>query len=382
MLSSNFRVVVIGGGIIGCLSAWFLRRRGAEVVVVERREAGREASWAGAGILCPIHPWLYPDSLTHLVQISLSMYPSLCAELEAESGIASEWTRSGLLMPLFPGDKSRHRTQALAWSKRFGWTVEDLDAPSARQQEPALAADVQGALLWPEVAQVRNPRLLQAVRLAMLRAGVLLRERTEVVGLDRSNGQLNGVILANGQALEADAVLLAAGSWSGELMARFGMSLPVEPVKGQMLLLHGKPAHIRHIIKHDDAYLVPRQDGRILVGASLERVGFNRDISSSVTSSLLATAKRMFPSLAALPIERQWTGFRPGTPDGLPYLGPVPSVAGLWVASGHYRNGVVLAPVTAEIISRWMLGEAPDISLADFRPDRPVRKVEKIGLPE
>jgi len=381
--AGEFRIIIVGGGIIGCLTAWYLRRLGATPVIIERGRIGHESSWAGAGILCPIQPWLYPDSFTRLVEASLSMYPALNDALLEKTGMPIEWLQSGLLVPFFPDDAINYRQQALDWSRRFGWRVEDLDAPSVRQCEPALADDACGALLWPEVGQVRNPRLLQAVRRALDIDGVEIREQAQVVGVtEDSDGRVRGVLLADHSQLQADAVLLAAGSWSGKLAQHIGLSIPVEPVKGQIVLLKAEPGRIRHIIKHDAAYFVPRADGRVLVGASMERVGFRRGNTEAVVQALLAAMARIAPALQDAEVEQQWMGFRPGSPDGLPFLGPVSGRPGLWVATGHYRNGVALAPATAEIISRWMLGEAPALDMSDFRVGRMIRESRSVGYPD
>ncbi|MDQ6999816.1 MAG: glycine oxidase ThiO [Mariprofundus sp.] len=376
------RVVVIGGGVIGCLTALYLQRLGANPVVLEKGKTGSESSWAGAGILCPIHPWLYPDSFTHLIDDSLARYPALNDMLLELTGMEIEWRNNGLLIPFFADDHIHHRDQALAWSDRFGWPVEELDAAQTREHEPAISASVNGALLWPEVGQVRNPRLLAAVRKALEICSVVVREQAEVVALEKSaDGAICGVRLAAGEIIAADAVLLAAGSWSGELAQQIGMILPVEPVKGQIVLLKDQPGKVNHIIKHDDAYLVPRIDGHILVGASMERVGFQRGTSDDVVNRLLESTWRIMPGLKGGDIVQQWMGFRPGTPDGMPYLGPVDEYPGLWIATGHYRNGVALAPGTAELMSRWIMGESPQLDMFDFRVNRPVVEKEKVGFP-
>ncbi len=382
-MKSNERVIVVGGGIIGCLTALYLHRLGARPVVLERGTVGQESSWAGAGILCPIHPWLYPDSFTHLINYSLALYPDLHRELVATTGIDSQWRNNGLMIPFFADDRVHHRDAALRWSARFQWPVEQLDRQQCCTQEPTISPDVEGALRWPEVGQVRNPRLLTAVRKAMALEGVPIREQSPVAGLQfGGRGEVRGVVLAGGEVIEAEMVLLAAGSWSGELGAASGLSLPIEPVKGQIVLIKDEPERVRHIIKHDNAYLVPRVDGHILVGASMERVGFQRGTTRETIDALLAATWRMHPALKQARIVREWMGFRPGTPDGMPYLGPVREHAGLWVSSGHYRNGVALAPGSAELISRWMMGVQPEVDLHDFRVDRPLQPRAAIGLPE
>ncbi len=376
------RVVVIGGGIIGCLTALYLHRLGASPVILEKGKTGRESSWAGAGILCPIHPWLYPDSFTHLIDDSLARYPDLNDMLLELTGMDIEWRNNGLLIPFFSDDCIHHRDQALAWSERFGWPVEELDSTQTCEHEPSISASVNGALLWPEVGQVRNPRLLAAVRKALEICNVAVQEQTEVVALEKhADGAICGVRLAGGKSIAADAILLAAGSWSGELAQQIGLILPVEPVKGQIVLLKDTPGMVNHIIKHDDAYLVPRIDGHILVGASMERAGFQRGTSDDVVSRLLESTWRMMPGLKGADIAQQWMGFRPGTPDGMPYLGPVDEHPGLWVATGHYRNGVALAPGTAELMSRWIMGKPPQLDMFDFRINRPLQTSSAVGFP-
>jgi len=375
------QVVVIGGGIIGCLTACFLKRRGADVVVLERGKAGQEASWAGAGILCPIHPWLYPDSFTHLIDASLAMYPDFQAELEADTGMSIEWKKSGLLVPFFDDDTTHHKQAAVDWSARFNWHIEQLDSVQTCQLEPTLSNQVIGSLRWPEVAQLRNPRLLQAVRIWMQKFGVELHEYADVSSLLTKQDVVTAVQCADGQRFEADQVLLASGSWSGELASQLGFELPIKPVKGQIILLKGQGGLMKSIVKHDDAYFVPRADGRILVGASMEFVGFERGNTVQVTDQLMASMQKIAPGLKDLEVEHQWMGFRPGSPDGLPYLGAVPNLKGLWVASGHYRNGVALAPITAEVMSRKMLGEPVDIDCSDFAVNRMRVNEQAIGFP-
>lgn len=377
----TIRVAIVGGGVIGCLTAWMLKQQGAEPVIFERGSIGMEASWAGAGILFPIHPWLYPDSFSSLIQASLAMYPAMQKEIAEISGISTEWIRTGLLIPFFQEDSTDHREAALAWSRRFGWKVETLSPELACVEEPALADKTSGALLWPEVAQIRNPRLMKAIYKLLEISRIEIREQSEVIGLVEKGGNVCGLRLAGEQVVEADAVLLAAGSWSGLLARQWGVHLPVDPVKGQIILLADKPGILKHIVKHDDAYFVPRLDGRILVGASMESAGFRRGNTVSVVYSLLSALRRILPGLEYAEIERQWTGFRPGSPDGLPFLGPVPARPGLWVACGHYRNGVALAPVTARLISRWMMGREPEQDMSMFRVDRELEPSAALGYP-
>lgn len=374
-------VAVVGGGIIGCLTACYLKQLGVDVTLLERGETGRESSWAGAGILCPIHPWLYPNAFTHLIDASLAIYPDFQADIEAKTGISIEWKKSGLLIPFFDDDKVDHWQAAIDWSNRFGWKVEQLNTTETLEHEPSLSSQTRKSLLWPEVGQLRNPRLLKAVRVWMGQLGVETVEYAEVTGLLKRGDATTGVTCTDGRKVEADQVLLAGGSWCGELAGKMGFELPVEPVKGQIVLLKGEPGLMHSIVKHDDAYFVPRADGRILVGASMEYVGFERGTTDKVIGSLMASMSRIAPGLKACEVEEQWMGFRPGSPDGMPFLGPVASIPGLWVASGHYRNGVALAPITANLMSMWIAGIKPAMDLSTFAVDRPVVQSPKVGFP-
>ncbi len=375
-------VAVVGGGIIGCLTACYLKQLDVDVTLVERGETGRESSWAGAGILCPIHPWLYPDSFTHLIDASLAIYPGFQADIEAKTGISIEWKKSGLLIPFFDDDKIDHWQAAIEWSEKFDWKVEQLNTAETLEHEPSLSSQTQKSLLWPEVGQLRNPRLLRAVRVLMEQLGVTTVEHAEVTSLLKVEDRVSGVACANGRKIEADQVLLAGGSWCGELARQMGFELPVQPVKGQIVLLRGEAGLMHSIVKHDDAYFVPRVDGRILVGASMEYVGFERGTTDEVIGQLMASMARIAPGLKGLEVEQKWMGFRPGSPDGMPFLGPVASMPGLWVASGHYRNGVALAPITAEIMSQWMVGNGPEMDMSTFAVDRPVDNSATVGFPE
>jgi len=377
------RVAVIGGGVIGGLTACYLKERGADVLLLERGNMGRESSWAGAGILCPIHPWLYPDAFSELVNASLLLYPEFQKRLESQTGMSIQRIESGLLIPFFGDEGSNHWQAAIDWSERFGCQVEQLDSSGTLKQEPTLSPSIEKSLYWPGVGQLRNPRLLQAVEKRLVQLGVEVVEDAEVTGLLREGeaGAVSGLVTTDGRSFAANQVLLAGGSWSGDLAKQMGFELPVAPVKGQIVLLKGEPGAMTGIVKHDDAYFVPRTDGRVLVGASMEFVGFERGTTDDVVSGLLGSTRRIAPGLADCEVEHQWMGFRPGSPDGMPYLGPVESIPGLWVASGHYRNGVALAPITAELMSNWMMGEKPDMDLSTFAVDRPTVQSAKVGFP-
>lgn len=379
-------VLVVGGGIIGTLTALELARRGVRAAVVERGRPGGEASWAGAGILSPIYPWRYPEALGHLVNRSLALYPELAARLKAVSGIDPQLRYTGLIVPVFAAAEWADLAPALPWSERFGWRAERLTGREARRVEPCLAEGVAGAVFWPEVGQVRNPRLARGAEAAARAAGVVFHTGAEVTGFVRRRvggsgaGRVTAVRTASGN-LAAGRFLLAAGSWSGDLAREAGLDLPVAPVKGQILLLKSEPGRLSRIVKHDRAYLVPRADGRVLVGATMEMAGFDRRTTLSALHFLSGALLAMAPGLADAEVERHWMGFRPGTPDGLPYLGPAPGLEGVFVAAGHYRNGVILAPATAEAMACLLTGQAPPVPLSAFAVDRPRVADARVGFP-
>ncbi len=373
-------VLVVGGGIIGTLTALALAGRGARVAVAERGRPGREASWAGAGILSPIYPWRYPEALSRLVNRSLALYPDLAARLEAVSGVDPQLRRTGLIVPVFAASEWADLAPALPWSERFGWRAERLNAHEARRVEPALADGVAGAVFWPDVAQVRNPRLARGAEAAARDAGVTYHTGADVTGFIRKGGRVTAVRTATG-TLKAGRFLLAAGSWSGGLAREAGLDLPVAPVKGQILLLKAEPGRLARIVKHDRAYLVPRADGRILVGATMEMAGFDRRTTLEALHFLSGALLSMAPGLAGAEVERHWMGFRPGTPDGLPYLGKAPGLDNVFVAAGHYRNGVILAPATAEAMACLLMEETPPVSLDAFAVDRPKVADAEVGFP-
>ncbi|MFQ5508684.1 MAG: glycine oxidase ThiO [Leptospirillia bacterium] len=373
-------VLILGGGIIGTLCAIELARKGAVVHVLERSAPGRESSWAGAGILSPIYPWNYPDALSHLVNRSLSLYPALVEWLAEVSGTDPQHRKSGLIIPVFHTSEWAALSGAGSWSRRFGWVMERLDRTAARTVEPCLGEDMAGGLYWPDTGQIRNPRLIRAAEAAARHLGVVFHSGEEVIGIERRDRRVTGARTPGGH-YTADKVLIATGSWSGGVAESAGFSLPVSPVKGQILLLKTAPGTLRRIVKHDQAYLVPRADGRILVGATMEMAGFDRHTTVEAMHFLFGAVRAMTPVLSGAEVEKHWMGFRPGTPDGLPFLGRAPGTDNLYVAAGHYRNGVILAPATAEAMACMIDDKTPPVALDAFAVDRQAQAHATLGLP-
>ncbi len=322
-------VVVVGGGLLGCAVALEVARRGLAVEVLERAIVGAEASSAAAGILAPRLEAHGREPLRSIGVESLAMYPEWVASLGADVGFA----RTGLLKIVRAGDPTDSPDVEAVW----------LDADAARHAEPGLANDVLGAWLLPDEATLDPRRLLPAVQAAAQAAGVRFRTGEEVASVDA-----DGVTLVSGARVDG-RVVVCAGAWTAKVPGL--RPLPVRPVRGQLVALSGEP--VRHVMFGAGGYLVPRADGRVIAGSTVEEVGFSRGVTAGGVRAVLGTAIALVPDLASASFDGAWSGFRPGTPDDLPVIG---EVDGVWVASGHYRNGILLAPLTA----KWMADAVVD----------------------
>lgn len=357
------KAVVIGGGLIGMLSAYELVKAGWQVELIEKGRLARESSWAGGGILSPLYPWRYADPITELARWSQEHYPELVQALYKESGVDPEWTRSGLLML-----DTVDREKALEWADHFNYTLEELSGDALRQCEPALNPKAKHAFWMASVAQVRNPRLIRSLKQSLLGRGVAIHENREVKRLLLRDGRVSGVV-AEGDERRADVVIIAAGSWSGHLLTALGLQtekrVEIRPVRGQMLLFKSPPGLVKRIILSERHYVIPRRDGRILVGSTMEEAGFDKNTTDEAREELLEAAYLLVPALADVPLERQWAGLRPGSPKGVPYIGEHPEIKGLFVNSGHFRNGVVMGPASARLVVDLIEKKSP---ILDPRP--------------
>ncbi len=352
---------IVGGGIIGLLSARELHAAGESVVVIDRQTVGQESSWAGGGILSPLYPWRYPAPVSALARWSQGRYPALARDLLARTGMEVEWTPSGMLYC-----DSADSDQALAWARVEGAVVQTVDIPWAHEKVPGLAPGLGQGLWMPEVAQIRNPRLLSALCADLRQSGVEFLENITVQGFTARQGRLT-TLRTNRGDIETQACLVAAGAWSGDLLASTELPLPITPVKGQMLVLSAQSLPLDTLLIKDHHYLIPRRDGRVLVGSTLETSGYVKSTTEAARTELLQAAVEMIPALAGCPVERQWAGLRPGSPTGVPYIGEHPNITGLFVCAGHFRNGIVLAPASARLAADLMLGRAPTLDLGQFQ---------------
>lgn len=356
--------MIIGGGISGMLVARELCAEQVSVTIIEQAaQTGRESSWAGGGIISPLYPWRYDTSVNRLAQWSQQVYPQLCEELFAETGIDPEWTQTGLLIMTDDIESAR------CWSGQFGQSMEVVESRRIQEVEPAFS-DPEGTGVWlPDIAQVRNPRLVKALRAFLEKQGVRFITGTEVEGFAHNDGRISGITTRSEQ-LAADRVVVASGAWSQQLLLKLGQHVPkVEPVLGQMLLFQTTPHLITRMVLSEQRYIIPRRDGRVLVGSTVERVGFNKHTTDVAYQELHAAALKLMPVLAEWPVEAHWAGLRPGAPQGIPYIYEHPEISGLYVNCGHYRNGVVLGPASAHLLVDQMLNRPPIVDIAPYLLD-------------
>lgn len=354
--------IVIGGGIMGLLTAYYLDAAGEKVILVEQGKLGRESSWAGGGILSPLYPWRYPDPVNDLAAWSQRQYPELVNQLAEKSGIDAQWIQSGMLV-MDPEEMAK----ATGWADSNDVNLEIISDEQSKQLIPGINDKFSGgSSIWmPDIAQVRNPRLLKALIKTLRKTQVEILEETPVTDLCIESETVVGV-RSNNQTLGGDSVTVACGAWSSEVLRQWLPSLNVEPVRGQMILYKASPQILNPMILKDSHYLIPRKDGRIIVGSTLEFVGFNKEITEEAKQKLSAFANDLLPTLKNYPIEHHWSGLRPGNSVQIPFISKHPNIEGLFVNTGHYRNGVVTAPASAMLCVDLILSRPPILEVKSY----------------
>ncbi len=341
---------------IGLASAWALQQAGYRVSLVDAGPIGRQASWAGGGILFPIYPWKYPPAVQALAQRGRALYAEFCRQVDNVSGIDSQYRQTGLCLL----DESE-------FDAARAWCVAHDEPVGQAGHAEAGAGLTAPALVLPGIAQVRNPRLCRSLQAALVAGGARVIEHAPVERIFSENGRFAGFETAGG-LIRARQGVVAAGAWSAALLKPW-IDLPIYPVKGQIILLRGAPGLLNRILIKNGRYVIPRADGRILVGSTLENTAFEQTVGGDVAVHRQAAPADMMPALGDLPLEHHWAGLRPATRDELPFVGAIPALDGLYINAGHFRNGVVSAPASAEALLRCLsgAGKAGDRALAPTR---------------
>ena len=341
--------IIIGGGIIGMLTARNLHLAGCKVTLLEKSDTGKESTWAGGGIVSPLYPWRYPDSVTQLASWGQANYEILCNTLLENTGIDPEYTKNGLLI-LAPEEEQ----QALQWAQEHAAKLETLTAGEVDRIEPAMKNTGKTGIWMENIAQVRNPRIAKALRAEIDRLGIEIFPDAEAIGFNIEKNRISGVKTAQG-LMKADQYAVCTGAWTGQFLKPLGMEIAVKPVQGQMILFKANPGDISRIVLETDRYIIPRRDGRVLFGSTVEHVDFDKQVTESAKKELHDIAVERFPVLRDKPIEHHWAGLRPGSPDGVPVISQHPDFANLFINAGHFRNGVVLAPGSCQLMTEIML---------------------------
>jgi len=363
-------VVVIGGGIVGCAVARSAARAGLTVIVAERGRSGREATWAAGGMLSPFGEAADPGPFFRLAVESLRRYPDFVRGVEEESGVSVGLLDSGKLELALDEDGETGLRNRLEWLEAADVRLRWLTSAEVLEREPTLTHQVRCGLLLEDEAQVDNRLLGSALAEAARKVGARILEGTPVRKLLREGDRVKGVRTEDGEAIEARRVVVAAGAWSGRI-ENLPRPLPVRPVRGQMLSLGAAPGTLGIVVARSHTYLIPRAGGEVIVGSTMEEAGFRSRTTARAVAGLLEAALDTAPGLAESPLLESWAGLRPGTPDDLPILGTDPDVEGLVYATGHFRNGILLAPVTAACVTPLLTGEdASPLDLGPFRVER------------
>jgi glycine oxidase len=374
-------VLIVGGGVIGLTIARALAKRGVrDVTLIERGQMHAEASWAAGGILGPQVEADRVDDFFRLARASRDMYPEFARALNEESGTDVELDTTGTVYLAFTQEQESELRHRYNWQTKAGFAIEWLSDGEARALEPCISSAVRCALRFPNDIQVENRRLVTALAIANERLGVRMISGCEVSELCVAQGRVCGVETSLGR-VSAPIVVLAAGAWTSLIKS----SLPkiqIEPVRGQMLCFKADPPIARHVIYSSRGYLVPRRDGRVLAGSTSEHVGFERSVTDEGMIKIKSMAIEIVPSIRSLPLASSWAGFRPRAADGPPVLGPCEGIEGLFYATGHYRNGILLAPITGELIAETIISGESASLLKPFSPNRVACQKDNCQNPE
>lgn len=353
--------IIVGGGIIGLMCALELKRAGVDVLILEQGQVGRESSWAGGGILSPMYPWQYSESLTSLATWSQDRYPKIIAEIKEKTPIDPELIQCGMLL------LDAHEVPiGVEWAQKHKVACEIVKKSRIASRWPKVNDTLSNEILWlPDIYQIRNPRLLKALKQYLQNIGIEIKENASVEKIITRKNAAVGVETTKDQ-YKAPVIVIAAGAWSSKLLSSIGVNLTITPVRGQMILIKCEADFIKMILVHKNQYIIPRRDGHLLVGSTLEDVGFDKTTTKKAFQKLTAAATTMVPALSTFSTIKHWAGLRPNARDGLPFIGPVPPFDGLYVNTGHFRNGLLLAPASAKLLAELIVDQPHSLDPTPF----------------
>ncbi|UOA09234.1 glycine oxidase ThiO [Methylobacter sp. S3L5C] len=358
-------ITIIGGGVIGLLTAREFFNAGATVTVIEKNLLGQESSWAGGGILLPLCPWRQDDAITRLAIQSHSLYPDLSAQLLNDTRLDPEWTPCGLLIT-----KNPDITAALNWCNTNNIEFEIPGAGFFNE----LDTTPDNPLFLPKIAQIRNPRLIKSLKQDLTNKGVTLLEHCELTGITLTQDRITKIHTTTGQ-LTVNQLVISAGAWTGQLFQQLFPDMmrnapKIAPVKGQMLIFNAQPETLRAMVLDGDKYLIPRRDGKILAGSTVEHDNFNKSTTTAARDRLTEFALTLLPALKKAPLIHHWAGLRPGTEYGVPYIDKHPEICNLSINAGHFRNGLVMGPASAQLIVDLILNRPTAIAPEPYKLSR------------
>lgn len=365
-MTKHTDILIIGGGISGLLTARELVLAGKTVTVIDRREPGQESSWAGGGILLPIYPWRQAQAISRLVATSLNLYPNLSQTLLEATHIDPELQICGMLISQNPDIDV-----AKAWCQQHGIR----HAPPPTELLKNIQDTLQEPLWLPDIAHIRNPRLLKSLLSFLTQQGVRVIANAAIKHIEIQRRTIHH-LKVNNEVLTAKQVVLCAGAWSQEFLKCWlpesSIELKIEPVRGQMLVFDAYPNTLSHMILSGDQYLIPRRDGKILAGSTVEHVGFEKITTEKARTELYDFATQLLPALKNHPVSEHWAGLRPGSPQGIPYIDFHPDIDNLSVNAGHFRNGLIMGPASAQLLVDLILDRQPHIDPSPYHLTRPL----------
>lgn len=365
-------IAIIGAGVSGLLSALELVEHGCTVSIFDQAQAGHAASWAGGGILSPMYPWRYPEAVNALAQYGKTEYQRYNAKISAITGIDFQIHDTGMLI----FDREDFEV-GLAYKDRHHEPMqrcELLEDEALHQINPKVSKQFKHAIHFPELSNIRNPRLLQSlVAYLEQHPKVELYPQQQIVKFDLQQHRVQAMYTAQGQRIQADAFVIATGAWSSHWATQLDLEIPVQPVQGQMLLFKTPAQWLPTMCMNQVMYLIPRQDGHVLCGSSVRHCGFDTEPDQVTQNNILEHCLNMVPDIAQFPIVKRWAGLRPGSPDGVPYIGKMPELDNLWANFGHYRNGLCMGPASAQLLRQLMLKQETLVDACAYSTTRLLR---------